>query len=85
LNAGIGIVEGDPAPLLKRGCSRRRRRNGIPTRKKIRAEATGGGGRVAGAMAFAGLVGAICIGIGKHDVPEFMGKNCKNFCIFQPV
>jgi hypothetical protein len=82
LNAGIVIVEGDPTPLLKRRC----RRSGIPARKKVRAEATGGGRRIAGATVWIpGLVGAVCIGIGKHDVPEFMGKNCKNFRFWQRI
>jgi len=67
--------------LLER--RRRQGRNRIPARKKVRAEATGGGGRIAGATGSAGL--AVRIGLGKHDVPEFMGKNCKNFRIFQPV
>jgi len=80
-NAGIGIVEGDPTPLLER--RRRQGRNRIPARKKVRAEATGGSGRIAGATGTTGL--AVRIGLGKHDVPEFMGKNCKNFRIFQPV
>jgi hypothetical protein len=81
LNAGIGIVEVDPTPLLIRRCGRRWRN--IPARKKVRAEATGGG-RIAGATVWiSGLVGAVRIGIGKHDVPEFMGKNCKNFRFFQ--
>jgi hypothetical protein len=81
LNAGIETGGVDPTPLLKRRC----RRNGIPARKKIRAEATGGGGRIAGAMVSTGLFGAVCIGIGKHDMPEFMGKNCKNFRFSQRV